>query len=617
MGEDNTDTLEIVAEVTGVHEPLLPNTDTVNTPCKDSLTSDFTACKSEQRGITFGCGSNDLSDCPAANLVTVKEEIEEVFIGELEGYSEDSSDAPVALDEINTEDEEAAGDDPILTGLLLIDDQGIPYTLTPDEPSDLPRLLTTSTSTESSAVSKTDLPSGTNSSTAAGPRSQPSPSTTAQPVRILANSSTNAPILLLPSAHPSISTSKTISNSGLLALSLPLSIAQKSPSTPVLIVLSPLTTASVPSSSSASASPLAVNDPVTSSLPISQTPSPSSVSLPLSSVQTNPNSLPSTPSLPVLNLDSNTLSTSFGNSNCSAHTSPAVSCATSSNQPNPDHSSEIIFPKCSPRQRLPQPEIPSDTKSSSVADTKIKPSNSPLPSSLSPDETPQQPSPPTTPNPPVHPGLKVAPSEVSQPVSTSDTSKGQFSTHDPCYTSSGTPPPTVIFPTNHPKNLSLSPTCPRRILYCQFCPRAFYYLSDLERHSITHSQSKPHVCPLCSKAFKRSSHLERHKHIHTGQRNFVCPICSKRFREAGELLRHQRVHTGEKPFQCPQCHMRFAERNTLRRHAKRKHQDQHGLDGQGDGRHVPGGIQGEQEDSAEWYSSTVPELDSENEMDKD
>uniref|UniRef100_A0A4W6D495 C2H2-type domain-containing protein n=1 Tax=Lates calcarifer TaxID=8187 RepID=A0A4W6D495_LATCA len=110
-----------------------------------------------------------------------------------------------------------------------------------------------------------------------------------------------------------------------------------------------------------------------------------------------------------------------------------------------------------------------------------------------------------------------------------------------------------------------------QVLYCQLCPRVFFYLSDLERHAITHSQKKPHVCQQCGKAFKRSSHLQRHKHIHTGQRNFVCPICAKRFREAGELQRHQRVHTGEKPYQCQLCHTRFAERNTLRRHTKRKH----------------------------------------------
>uniref|UniRef100_A0A3B5MZI3 C2H2-type domain-containing protein n=1 Tax=Xiphophorus couchianus TaxID=32473 RepID=A0A3B5MZI3_9TELE len=152
----------------------------------------------------------------------------------------------------------------------------------------------------------------------------------------------------------------------------------------------------------------------------------------------------------------------------------------------------------------------------------------------------------------------------------------------------------------------------RRVLCCQLCPRIFFYLSDLERHAITHSQKKPHVCQQCGKAFKRSSHLQRHKHIHTGQRNFVCPICSKRFREAGELQRHQRVHTGEKPYQCQLCHTRFAERNTLRRHTKRKHpyhqvavEMLNERKDRGDG---VGGRQ-EEEESAEWYSSAVSTLD--------
>ncbi|XP_039597617.1 zinc finger and BTB domain-containing protein 18 [Polypterus senegalus] len=133
---------------------------------------------------------------------------------------------------------------------------------------------------------------------------------------------------------------------------------------------------------------------------------------------------------------------------------------------------------------------------------------------------------------------------------------------------------TLTFPSTgvtSPGKAAASNSAPKRVLYCQVCFRAFFYLSDLERHSITHSEHKPYVCGECGKRFKRSSHLERHKHIHTGQRNYACAICGKRFREAGELMRHQRVHTGEKPYQCEDCHMRFAERNTLRRHIKRKH----------------------------------------------
>ncbi|TRY59477.1 hypothetical protein DNTS_017871 [Danionella cerebrum] len=177
-------------------------------------------------------------------------------------------------------------------------------------------------------------------------------------------------------------------------------------------------------------------------------------------------------------------------------------------------------------------------------------------------------------------------------------------------TTSSLHPGSPIIPSSTPNNQE-----PRRILYCQYCPRVFYYVSDLERHSITHSQSKPHVCHICGKAFKRSSHLERHKHIHTGQRNFVCQLCPRRFRESGELMRHQRVHTGEKPYQCLICHMRFAERNTLRRHTKRKHQGQQleALDmkvlSEG-GSDSLVGVQGVSEENEEWYSSTLPQRES-------
>ncbi|XP_018415068.1 PREDICTED: zinc finger protein 524-like [Nanorana parkeri] len=117
----------------------------------------------------------------------------------------------------------------------------------------------------------------------------------------------------------------------------------------------------------------------------------------------------------------------------------------------------------------------------------------------------------------------------------------------------------------------LSSEGPRRLHYCPMCFRSFLYVSDLERHSITHSECKPFECKVCGKTFKRSSHLQRHKHIHTGARPFLCNICRKGFRESGELQRHQRVHTGEKPYQCEICYVRFTERNTLRRHMKRKH----------------------------------------------
>ncbi|KAG7270133.1 hypothetical protein CRUP_027203 [Coryphaenoides rupestris] len=87
------------------------------------------------------------------------------------------------------------------------------------------------------------------------------------------------------------------------------------------------------------------------------------------------------------------------------------------------------------------------------------------------------------------------------------------------FSSMGGPPSPSIFTSSQldamdpldPLSPASSPNSlgPRKILYCQLCPRVFFYMSDLERHAITHSQKKPHVCQLCGKAFKRSSHLQR------------------------------------------------------------------------------------------------------------
>ncbi|XP_030014532.1 zinc finger protein 236 [Sphaeramia orbicularis] len=460
-----------------------------------------------------------------------------------------------------------------------------------------------------------------------------------QPIQILANPPSNTPILLLssPSSSPQLSSTP-------VGLSLPLTVSQTSSgaSAPMFLLFS-----SVPSSSGESTStstPIAVLDPSTGQLSqITASSAPVSLPLPSGQMSTLGSPLP-TLSHPVIRLSPN---------------NPPV-ILSGVNNVNPVLSSLAVT--------SPSPVLQNDHQNSSngsiqtitpLIHTQISSSNSnPGTEAISAEEVSDEnnkPSAFTASSPHTQPAsLTYDPlaqpsteEEVKSPASepkfdSSDLQPDHLPLEDHLYFSNSAAPPsppigpilssTKLDPLDPLDSLDpLDPLSPaespntmnsRRVLYCQLCPRVFFYLSDLERHAITHSQKKPHVCQQCGKAFKRSSHLQRHKHIHTGQRNFVCPICAKRFREAGELQRHQRVHTGEKPYQCQLCHTRFAERNTLRRHTKRKHpyhqvamemlserRNGGGGGNRGDGGGGGGSGVQEEEESAEWYSSTVSNLE--------
>ncbi|XP_029927984.1 mucin-17 [Myripristis murdjan] len=404
-----------------------------------------------------------------------------------------------------------------------------------------------------------------------------------QPIQILTNPTTNTPILLLSSSSsPQLSSAP-------VGLPLPLSVAQSSPgaSTPMLLLLS-----SVPSSSGESATtstPIAVLDPSTGQLSqITASSAPISLPLPSGQVSTLGSSL-STISHPVIRLSPNNPPVVLSGVTNNINSAPILTSVSVSSSAPALQTNNLISTVHSTTPLTHTQTNSSDSNSGieaisteEVSTENNKPSTSTTASSSSP-----------------HPQSASLTFDLGQPSSEaedqssalepkfdpSDMPSEHVPLEDHLYFSNTAAPPSPpigpILPSGQLDSLDpldpLSPATspgslgPRRVLYCQLCPRVFFYLSDLERHAITHSQKKPHVCQQCGKAFKRSSHLQRHKHIHTGQRNYVCPICAKRFREAGELQRHQRVHTGEKPYQCQLCHTRFAERNTLRRHTKRKH----------------------------------------------
>ncbi|XP_036451350.1 transcription factor Sp2 [Colossoma macropomum] len=522
---------------------------------------------------------------------------------------------------------------------LLIDDQGIPYTLTPDgqkvpqiDPSKMPKVPSeeistgfaqiedeaTASSQDSDTAQELSLPGTcldlsieTQQDTVRTEKKSPLDSTDeaksaalptisslpSLPIQIVAsNTGSNTPILLLPQSQlQTLSSSATKTNPGVMALTLPLALAQNTQSSPVFLLLSsPQVSGGIQSS--------------TLSEQLSQISSTLPVALPTLGLKPEPVSCTTNTDVSGQNKPCNS---------SSAPTSPTASSSTSSATSR------------SPAKQM-KTEACSDTPTSfqeallrlavsAVQKAEKQPKSSETPSVVTPSTEATQSASPSATHAPEEQVLSPVSEPASIPADQTDSLLSSTSADGLPSLSSTSPlrPSSPIFPTNHPKNQDSQALGPRRILYCQYCPRVFYYLSDLERHSITHSQSKPHVCQLCGKAFKRSSHLERHKHIHTGQRNFVCQLCPRRFREAAELTRHQRVHTGEKPFQCLLCHMRFAERNTLRRHTKRKHQGQQqeamSMKVKPETEAVSLiGIQGQQEENAEWYSSTMTEMDSDN-----
>jgi len=84
---------------------------------------------------------------------------------------------------------------------------------------------------------------------------------------------------------------------------------------------------------------------------------------------------------------------------------------------------------------------------------------------------------------------------------------------------------------------ALSPITPKNeLFFCPFkgCEKSFKYKSEIQRHLISHNNSKPFVCnsPFCNRSFKRQDALRVHLQSHTENPQFFCPIsgCSASFK---------------------------------------------------------------------------------------
>lgn len=75
---------------------------------------------------------------------------------------------------------------------------------------------------------------------------------------------------------------------------------------------------------------------------------------------------------------------------------------------------------------------------------------------------------------------------------------------------------------------------------CKVCPLTFLTKSEMQIHSKSHTEAKPHKCPHCSKTFANASYLSQHLRIHLGIKPYHCSYCENSFRQLSHLQQHTR-----------------------------------------------------------------------------
>nr|XP_026654769.1 zinc finger protein 362 [Zonotrichia albicollis] len=70
--------------------------------------------------------------------------------------------------------------------------------------------------------------------------------------------------------------------------------------------------------------------------------------------------------------------------------------------------------------------------------------------------------------------------------------------------------------------------------------QTFFTKSEMQIHSKSHTEAKPHKCPHCSKSFANASYLAQHLRIHLGVKPYHCSYCEKSFRQLSHLQQHTR-----------------------------------------------------------------------------
>lgn len=77
---------------------------------------------------------------------------------------------------------------------------------------------------------------------------------------------------------------------------------------------------------------------------------------------------------------------------------------------------------------------------------------------------------------------------------------------------------------------------------CPYCPKVYFWKSQMEQHARSHTDERPFRCEQCPKTFKHRFNLNFHSKIHKSGSRRRCDYCTWDFRGENELAVHILIH---------------------------------------------------------------------------
>uniref|UniRef100_A0A8C5LW45 Uncharacterized protein n=1 Tax=Leptobrachium leishanense TaxID=445787 RepID=A0A8C5LW45_9ANUR len=110
---------------------------------------------------------------------------------------------------------------------------------------------------------------------------------------------------------------------------------------------------------------------------------------------------------------------------------------------------------------------------------------------------------------------------------------------------------------------------------CRLCDKAYKVKNDLTQHvrvkHIEAATGKPPLLQLCEFCGQAVKHYKSHKIFCSGVKKFKCDFCVQSFHRISELKRHTWTHTGELPYRCKICGKGCRHPSNMKKHIRTVH----------------------------------------------